>query len=1180
MHSRLALLFISQFVLVGLSWAQGPQPVTGRVFDGETNQPVPFASVYVNASTRGTTADADGKYQLPGVPSGTVELVASAVGYETVRQLLKIGDVKNRRINFLLKPDAIGLKAVTVTAKRSAAYNRMLKQFKRELLGDNATAEKCQIINEGVVSLSMSEGHLQATSPEPLVIENTALGYRLVYQLLYFDSFRGATYYGGVSRFEPLKATNAEQTERWERNRQRAYLGSGRHLLASLQAGTYEQEGFLVFESNYVLSADISVPIARFGKEPPTKAAQPDSLFTPAELPSERIFYSKKPLEVFYTRQRAATPYRDLPYAYSLVYMPRGGATVTTEGWVVHPNGMEMRGALSADRLATLLPADWQPAAKKQNVPTATPDQGVVLPPDAVIDSLAANWRSAQTGTAPTLFLHTDKGLYGTGDQLWFSGYSLDPATSLPADQAVTAAELPLHVELIAPGGRLVAHQWVRVSAGRTSGSIRLSDSLATGQYTLRAYTEADRENVQAAFERAITVVNGLALGADVRPGSSTSPVDVQFLPEGGRWVAGLPTVMGIKAVDRRGRGIAVSGQILSAEGGEVGRFQTNTLGLGRVDLVPQANQTYLAQVRWAGDSALVPLPAVDPTGLTLATDIVTDSTRLAIQVRASGALATQPVYLTVQSRGQLIQQLKVTLQQGKARLAIPAVKLPVGVAQVTLFDAQGHPQAERLVFIPDRFLPLVADVTTNKPIYALRESVTLSLRVADGFGDQVAMIGSAVVTDAQQVPADSVEATIRTHLLLTGELRGRVEHPNEYLISAHPARRRALDNLLLTQGWRRISWHLMDKPTTERPPVMAGMLLKGTVFNKKNRPLPEANLLLTFAGNADNAFARTARTDKQGHFLVDNLFLTDTATVAVRAMTADFKTIADTRVTLDVPGHQFGSVDSVGTLALAPLQPFVTAIQQRQASDLSRYRMQDVRQLKEVVVKTRRLDDDREARRVSLHGTPDATVIFDENARTFNNAYEMLRGRVPGVQVASRRDGQGGYSVTVRGPSTFGANTAPLYLVDGMPLTENDNGTALLMVNVTEVERIEVLKNGGGAIYGSRGGAGVIAFFSKKGPAGTSKEAEQAAPQLMVYGLQTDRQFYTPRYTLPADSTASQPDRRDVLYWKPMLATSLSGFSTIAFPLSDQARTIRLRIQGVTTYGRPVVIDRLINVR
>ncbi|MEZ0484833.1 carboxypeptidase-like regulatory domain-containing protein [Fibrella aquatica] len=1183
------LLLISQFVLIGRAWAQGPGPIVGRVFDGETNQPVPFASVYVNASTRGTTANAEGQYQLTGVPSGSVELVASAVGYETVRQLIRLGDVKNRRVNFMLKTDAIGLKSVTVTAKRSAAYNRMLKQFKRELLGVNPSADKCEIINAGVVSLTMNDGHLQATASEPLVIENKALGYRLTYQLLYFDSYRSATYYGGASRFEALTSQNSEQGDRWERNRQRVYLGSGRHLLATLQTGTYEREGFLVFESNFALSSDPAVPIARFSNEPPSKSVSADSLFTPAELPTERLFYSSKPLEVFYTRQRALTPYKGFPYAYSLVYMPKGPATVTTDGWVVHPNGMEMRGALSNDRLATLLPADWQPAIKELPLLASVPKQGIVLPTDAFTDSVAVSWKRRQTNQAPAVFLHIDKGTYATGDRLQFSVFMLDSKTQLPIDNPVVDEELPLHIELIAPDGRQRVHQWVRTQAGRTSGSFRLSDSLASGSYRLLAYTEADRGNVRPAFEQRVSIINA----SNVGNGLSTTMakpirplVDVQFLPEGGRWVAGLPTRMGIKAVDQRGRGVLITGRILSDQQAEVGRFTTNAFGMGSIDLVPQANRTYLAQVRWATDSALITLPAVDSVGLVLATDMVTDSATLSIRVCASATLASQPVYLVIQSRGTLVQQTKIQLQHGAASLFIPAAKLPVGVAQVTLMNALGQPQAERLVFIPERLLPTVADVSTDKPTYLPRESVTLSVRIADGFGDQLAIVGSAAVTDAQQVPTDSIEATLITHLLLTGELRGRVEAPNQYLTSNGISARRAIDDLLLTQGWRRINWRVEPGKPMLPASSVPGMVVSGTVFDKRNRPLTGANLLLTFSNKAENTFARTTRSDTQGRFTIDNLSLTDTALVQVRPMTAAFKTIADTRVVLDAPGRLFAFTDTASGLDLTTLKPTIALMQQRQASDPEQYRDKDVRQLKEIVVRARRPDDDRQARRFSLHGAADATVVFDENARSFANAYDMMIGRVPGVQVRRRTLSDpggmsGGYTVTMRGPSSLGQNLAPLYVIDGVSMDENGDGTALYMLNPAEIERIEVLKNSGGAMYGARGGAGVIAFFSKKETANQPVEAGKGEPELFVNGFQTDRTFYTPRYSSLPDSNATNvPDRRDVLYWKPDMATSLSGFSTLKFPLTDMVRTLRLTIQGITTDGRPIFIHRLINVR
>ncbi len=1183
----ISALCISLLLSIGLTRGQAQSVIVGRVLDASTNKPVPFATVYINASTRGTTADGDGNYQLTGVKAGTVEIVASSVGFRASRQTIRHSDSKPSRVGFALTPDANALQTVTVTAKRSKAFDRMLRQFKRELLGNTSFAEKCLITNITAVSLTMDEGTLKAQASEPLVIENNALGYRLYYDMNRFDSFRQITHYAGTSRFEVMKASNNEQAERWEQNRQKAYQGSIRHLIASLIAGTYEKEGFLVYKAGFNAPVDLFIPIKQLVGERPAESAKPDSLFKPAQLASERQLFSNRPLEIFYTRQLVlSSPYKEMPYAYSMVYMPKGkAAIVTTDGWIVEPNGLEVRGVMSDDRLSTLLPLDWQPGKPASTSLTAPPDEGTVLPADTLITAIGNRFSDGQKETVPAVFLHIDKGLYATGDQVWFSGYVIDPTTHQPFVQPVAEGENPVHIELIAPNGRQIQHQWARMKEGRTSGSFRLSDSLTTGVYRLRAYADADAGNNRPAFERTISIVNGLNLSTGVKSVESVTvsdSLDVQFLPEGGHWVAGLPARMGIKAANQQGRGIAVAGRIRSKQGAELGRFTTNHLGIGSVQLMPLPNQTYVADVNTAAGHTEMKLPAVDSSGLVLMTDMVTDSTQLLVRIQASAQLASQPVYLIVQSRGKVIQQTKLQLLKGKARLSIPAAKLPVGVAQVTLFNAQGIPQAERLVFVPERALPIQAEVTTDKPAYQPRESVTVSLRVADGFGEPLSIVGSASVTDAGQLPADTTVADIRTHLLLTGELRGRVEQPNSYFVRTGISGRRALDDLLLTQGWRRINWQFTPTKRPASAPAAVGIRLTGRVLDKKGSPIPAVNVLLTFMARTGVDFARSARTDQEGRFMIDNLVLADTVTVGSRVMNATFKPVSSAHVVLDAPGDYFHSEDSLSSVDITGLNPFLSAIQQRQATSPDQYRDRNARQLQEVVVRAAKPDDDSRARRISLHGTPDATILFDEKSRSFSNLYDMLAGRVSGVQVTSRTTlGEGGYSVIVRGVNTISKTgyNPPLYIVDGMYVSENADGNALFMFNANQIERIEVIKNGGTVAYGARGGAGVIAFFSKR-PGNKTVTGNSSEPALTLYGYPSEREFYTPRYGNSADENAAQPDRRDVLYWKPILLTDGRGLTTFRFPLSDSARTVRITVQGITTYGRPVYISRVLQLR
>ena len=1156
----------SLFVLFSLSATQAQPVISGRVTDAVTNEPLPFASVYVNASTRGTTADADGQYRLTGVPAGTLELVASAVGFNAVRQPIRLTAGQNRRVDFSLAPNAKALQTITVTAKRSNAYNRLLKQFRRELLGNTAFADKCVITNVEAVVLTVNEGRLEAQSAEPLVIDNRALGYRLHYNLTYFDSFRQATHYAGTSRFEPLTPDNAEQAARWERNRQKAYQGSIRHLLASLIAGTHEREGFLVYQALFNVPADPSIPIAQMVSERPTVFIQPDSVFKQGELPQERQLLSPKPVEVFYTRKRViSTPYRDLPYAYSLVYMPTGkAALVTTDGWIAQPNGLEVRGAMSDDRLASLLPADWKPADEEIS-PVAATTAGRPGQPDAGLDSLAARHRRLHQRTAPRLYVQTDKALYCTGDQLYLSAHVPDAARLNAArpSSIATPTDVTLQVELISPTGQSVLHQWLRLTDGRAASSFRLADTLTAGTYRLRAYTAMDQLANGPAFECSFPVYNvrGSANGSPVGLFVSTAtgpaavppplpdPLNVQFLPEGGRWLAGVAGRVGIKALQPDGRGRAIGGRIVDQTGLELARFRTNTLGMGQVTLTPQAGQRYVALVESSpnGPPRSVALPTVEPEGWSLAADAVSDSNRLTVNVRATGRYAQQPVYVTLQSGDQLTYRQKWVLTGGEARFSLPTATLPPGVSRLTLWDMTNQPRAERLVFVPERTGIVQMRVITAKPRYDAREQVVIGLQFRDADGYAVTGNWSAAVTDADQLPADTTQPDLRTHLLLTGGLRGTIESPAYYL---EPEHRGDLDNLLLTQGWRRL-------PTPQPADSTGGWTLSGHVRDEQGRAVADKAVVVQLQQNGQKML-RSLITDAQGVFRLAGLLIADT--VQVRARVPD-PGPAGAILTFDAPGVAFTT-----SAPPAPNWPTLTNwlndARTRQLAWPALYRDSTARQLAEVVVRANkpRLERPVDVQRSSLHNGADGVWEIDEKkASAFENVGQMLN-TLTRVQLQ-------------RGFSTSGDNR-PLILLDGV---EVEPGTVLEGLAPVQIKRIEVLKNPATAgIYGVRSAAGVIAIYTRKG--GVEELPVRTSVATTVTGFVPPREFYVPRYDL--SPTTAVNDRRDVLFWEPLGQTDTDGRARLLFPLSDTAKRLRLVIQGLTSEGVPLSFTWLLPVR
>jgi TonB-linked SusC/RagA family outer membrane protein len=109
------------------------------------------------------------------------------------------------------------------------------------------------------------------------------------------------------------------------------------------------------------------------------------------------------------------------------------------------------------------------------------------------------------------------------------------------------------------------------------------------------------------------------------------------------------------------------------------------------------------------------------------------------------------------------------------------------------------------------------------------------------------------------------------------------------------------------------------------------------------------------------------------------------------------------------------------------------------------------------------------------------------------------IQGKMAGVQVTQNAGNPGnGISIRVRGPASVNAGNQPLYVLDGVPIIQEDYGqlgmggqdvTSISTLNPDEIESIDVLKDAAAAaIYGSRGSNGVVLITTKRGRAGTSK--------------------------------------------------------------------------------------------
>ncbi len=117
---------------------------------------------------------------------------------------------------------------------------------------------------------------------------------------------------------------------------------------------------------------------------------------------------------------------------------------------------------------------------------------------------------------------------------------------------------------------------------------------------------------------------------------------------------------------------------------------------------------------------------------------------------------------------------------------------------------------------------------------------------------------------------------------------------------------------------------------------------------------------------------------------------------------------------------------------------------------------------------------------------------------KPFTSVDQMLQGKVPGL-FSTASSGQPGsaQNVLIRGVGSITAGSAPLYVVDGIPINTGDfsrlapagSTNTLAGINPNDIESVSVLKDAASAsIYGSRAANGVIVITTKKGKAGKSK--------------------------------------------------------------------------------------------
>ena len=347
-----ALLFLLTAVSVSA------QTVSGTVADGD-GTPLPGASVYLSGTTRGDATDTDGRYEIADVPPGAYRLVASMVGFEPATQDIVVRAGADLEVALVLEAVPVTLGSVEVEAERDGRWQRRFAQFRRALIGESSRADSTRILNPEVLSFRSRWGTLRAQASAPLVIENRALGYRLVYDLHVFEGGATSIRYDGDERFHELEPCSDLEAARWRTARLEAYRGSLPHLLRSLLAGTAEDEGFtfsLVWEDAWgarPVFRSSGRGVMRVEDDGWGTLRVRDRLDVVYAEPEDPAYLSHE-----WFRERRRRPSAE---QRSSLTVRRGRARIDPQGTPEDPFAVSVSGYLGFERLADRVPEDYAP---------------------------------------------------------------------------------------------------------------------------------------------------------------------------------------------------------------------------------------------------------------------------------------------------------------------------------------------------------------------------------------------------------------------------------------------------------------------------------------------------------------------------------------------------------------------------------------------------------------------------------------------------------------------------------------------------------------------------------------------------------------------------------------------------------------------------------------------------
>jgi hypothetical protein len=749
------------------------------------------------------------------------------------------------------------------------------------------------------------------------------------------------------------------------------------------------------------------------------------------------------------------------------------------------------------------------------------------------------------------IYIHYDKNSYVTGDTVWFKAY-------LFTGSKRSRAGKNFYLELLDNSGKVLNRLTAPIFESTASGNIVLPTDTAVHAVYCRAYTEVMlKTDSSFIYMKQLSVVN-LPKAAEI---ANSTPPAIHFLPEGGDWVNGIPSLMAFKVTDANGMPVKAEG-VIKSNSNTVTEFATTHDGMGAFTMLGQPNQTYTAG--WkdaAGNEHTTALPTAKPNGISLHIADVTAGKKFYIFRSKDADAADKQVTLVAHSNGTIAYQIKVDLSNAEmSNGTIPVKDMPSGILYITVFNKNLKPIAERITFVNNHDYSFNVDTSFTAISNLKRGLNQLKLAVKDTIRSNY----SVSVTDADIDNASPNQDNIVSHLLLTGDLRGKIVNPYYYFASQTDDAAKNLDLVMLTHGWRKYNWSNDTTALTDTIPNHRFLSINGKINDIKSNSLIAGSYATIIIETPDSSRVMMPLTiDKHGRFFRDGLIYYGDAKLYFK-FTDKRLAAGKPKISIDnglINNFIYPFVKPAPDTSITADAPPLQLSKRVQDYMLQ---LKNTRQLKEVQIKSKGISQEKKIDKVYTASvfkdgiSTNLLVGNDPRATNYGSLFQYLQGKIPGIVI---RDPLGDV------PSIVWRNDPVAFFLNNFSSSAADIRNTPMM----DVEYVKIYDPSMGGAFGAYGG--VISVYTKRGKGFSFDDKNNK--MLPLPGYTPVKEFFSPDYATAATAVA-KPDLRTTLYWNPNIVMDNEKREyLIKFYNNDVTRKFKIVLEGMNFDGKLVHIEK-----